>query len=759
MREDARTAALRESLVNWYPFPGGARAAAVGEGAAAMARALRGHYECVDEPENLFALEGEYDCLVAAGLLEKEPARAEETLRRCAALLKEDGVLLLGWRNRFALKYLCGAVDDVSRLPFQSLATRPEEGPRPFARWEVKELLARAGFAEIYLYFPMPDVPFVQAVYSEGMLPAGGIRDRVFPYDPCGSPLVGAEDDLYEDVIREGALPFVADYYLAECRLRGAPARRAVYAALSTDRGQEHGFATVLYSDGTARKQALWPEGEPSLDALYANLEALRARGVGAIEQRRVPGAIEMPLRREPTLLRYCAEAFRKGPEAVWAELDGLWRDVLRSSEPGKISREEALEAWGAEPEALGPILETGYIDMIPFNAFRTGEGRLYYDQEFCVPRCPAKYVLFRAIEYTWQVVDQAERLLPIEEAKRRYGLKELWAGFRRREDRFVAANRNYEDLGQLYSWAWLDREAMARRRKLLAGDGVGGADAELLEGVHKAQLGLLRAFDAYCREKGLRYLAVRGTLLGAARHGGFIPWDDRCEVAMPREDFDRLAAMAEEWTEPLFLQTPRSDPHCFAGGAIRLMDARFPACEPQDKGRDCRKGVWIDILPLDKCPDDERKLARLRRRVLFRQRLLWAWHYRPEDGLIEGVDGARLSGYYLLARALGRERLIRSLERICRGTGGPADRRAILACRPEKSGRLRDVFPEAECLRTAELPFEDMRVRVPEAYDSWLRARYGEGYMRLPQSPSFRSRGVFYDLKAPDPHRKERDK
>ena len=58
-----------------------------------------------------------------------------------------------------------------------------------------------------------------------------------------------------------------------------------------------------------------------------------------------------------------------------------------------------------------------------------------------------------------------------------------------------------------------------------------------------------------------------------------------------------------------------------------------------------------------------------------------------------------------------------------------------------------------------SELPFEDMRVRVPEAYDSWLRARYGEGYMRLPQSPSFRSRGVFYDLKAPDPHRKERDK
>ena len=60
--------------------------------------------------------------------------------------------------------------------------------------------------------------------------------------------------------------------------------------------------------------------------------------------------------------------------------------------------------------------------------------------------------------------------------------------------------------------------------------------------------LGNLKAVDGVCREKGLCYYIYDGTMLGAIRHGGFIPWDDDLDIAMPREDYERFIAHANEW-------------------------------------------------------------------------------------------------------------------------------------------------------------------------------------------------------------------
>ena len=58
----------------------------------------------------------------------------------------------------------------------------------------------------------------------------------------------------------------------------------------------------------------------------------------------------------------------------------------------------------------------------------------------------------------------------------------------------------------------------------------------------------VLEAVDKVCEEHGLRYFIVDGSLLGAVRHKGFIPWDDDIDIAMPREDYDKLIEHAEEW-------------------------------------------------------------------------------------------------------------------------------------------------------------------------------------------------------------------
>lgn len=67
------------------------------------------------------------------------------------------------------------------------------------------------------------------------------------------------------------------------------------------------------------------------------------------------------------------------------------------------------------------------------------------------------------------------------------------------------------------------------------------------LDEIHAVELSLLLKFDAFCKDHGLRYSLAGGTLLGAVRHKGFIPWDDDIDLCMPRPDWDRLVQIAQE--------------------------------------------------------------------------------------------------------------------------------------------------------------------------------------------------------------------
>ena len=80
-------------------------------------------------------------------------------------------------------------------------------------------------------------------------------------------------------------------------------------------------------------------------------------------------------------------------------------------------------------------------------------------------------------------------------------------------------------------------------------------------------QLDLLNEFITICEKNGLQYFVWAGTLLGAVRHNGFIPWDDDLDVAMPRKDYDRFLEIAPQVIkEPYQLQTNRNDAGVFRG-------------------------------------------------------------------------------------------------------------------------------------------------------------------------------------------------
>lgn len=116
-------------------------------------------------------------------------------------------------------------------------------------------------------------------------------------------------------------------------------------------------------------------------------------------------------------------------------------------------------------------------------------------------------------------------------------------------------------------------------------------------------ELDLLLEFRRVCDLFGLRYYLTAGTLLGAVRHKGFIPWDDDIDVAMPRSDYDKLARLASQYVSKKYVyqeyRTERNFPYYFA----KLRERGTQVEEPILRTIQMEQGYYIDIFPLDRCP------------------------------------------------------------------------------------------------------------------------------------------------------------
>lgn len=103
--------------------------------------------------------------------------------------------------------------------------------------------------------------------------------------------------------------------------------------------------------------------------------------------------------------------------------------------------------------------------------------------------------------------------------------------------------------------------------------------------------------FHDFCTQHGLKYYSIGGTLLGAVRNKGFIPWDDDIDVAMPREDYNKLINLAHEFQLPLRLRSPEIERH-FRTPHAKLTNEKIILEE--ESFVPVISGVWIDIFPLD---------------------------------------------------------------------------------------------------------------------------------------------------------------
>ncbi len=132
------------------------------------------------------------------------------------------------------------------------------------------------------------------------------------------------------------------------------------------------------------------------------------------------------------------------------------------------------------------------------------------------------------------------------------------------------------------------------------------------LNELQRKLLPMLAWFHEYCKQKGLRYYLIGGTALGAARHQGFIPWDDDIDVGMPREDYERLQALcAKEQGGQYRFEFPGKD-KTFVYTYGKLYDTQTTLIE--NSRYKTKRGIFLDVFPLDGVGDaKEEGIARFR--------------------------------------------------------------------------------------------------------------------------------------------------
>lgn len=240
------------------------------------------------------------------------------------------------------------------------------------------------------------------------------------------------------------------------------------------------------------------------------------------------------------------------------------------------------------------------------------------------------------------------------------------------------------------------------------------------LEQLKQTELELLRHFMDVCNQLGLTCYVLGGTMLGAVRHQGFIPWDDDIDVGMLRKDYEILLEKGQALLpKGLFLQTFETDPQ-YPANFAKLRNSYTTFVESSVQNRDMNHGVYIDIFPLDYYPDRRQRWFAMKKELL----------------------SLRISTTFTVGGMKPTTKLVRLFTRLLYPTVRGALRKRERLFRSVTEGKrianhcgawgAKEIVPAQWYGKGTPMAFENLTVTVPKDYHSWLTQVYGD-YMQLP--------------------------
>ena len=261
---------------------------------------------------------------------------------------------------------------------------------------------------------------------------------------------------------------------------------------------------------------------------------------------------------------------------------------------------------------------------------------------------------------------------------------------------------------------------------------------AENLRQLQMIELDILKQVLAICDKHLLTYFMLGGTLLGAVRHKGFIPWDDDIDIGMPRPDYEKFLAQAEkEIVSPYQLHT-----HQNGNGEYSYYYARVENTSIKVRRKAAAKTViipaWVDVFPLDGVPETESEFNKWNKRNRKNSLLLSLSQFEYFFSLERSKRSSNQKAAILVKKIIAYTKVYKLIDPTAAWN---ALDRSLKSCDYETSSRLinycgywglKEMFPKSVYGKGRLYPFEDLMLNGPEDYDYVLKQMYGD-YMTPP--------------------------
>lgn len=238
-------------------------------------------------------------------------------------------------------------------------------------------------------------------------------------------------------------------------------------------------------------------------------------------------------------------------------------------------------------------------------------------------------------------------------------------------------------------------------------------------------QLEILQIIDAFCKRHHLRYSLYAGTLLGAVRHKGFIPWDDDLDICMPRQDYDRLIELwPKQGLNGCFLQNKENTPR-FSQSFTKIRKAHTTFLQKDDQAGAYHTGIFVDIFPIDRIPASWFESAFFKWNCMCYQLFTREFVPTKSNAFIRGVSAMLLWLVPNEKRPAVRRKLLKRITRY----GNQTELNTVAI---ETMSSLQVRYPADMLDHYVELPFEGKAFMCFADWDEHLRYKFGD-YMKLP--------------------------
>lgn len=258
----------------------------------------------------------------------------------------------------------------------------------------------------------------------------------------------------------------------------------------------------------------------------------------------------------------------------------------------------------------------------------------------------------------------------------------------------------------------------------------------EQLKKLQAIELTNLREFIRVCEKLNLEYFVYGGTLLGVAKYGDMIPWDDDIDIAMPRDSYRKFIKLApSHLSKDYFLQSPYNCTACpYPYVKLRRRGTKY--VEYVNRNLDIETGIYIDIYPVDRIPDDEtlrkRQFKNVRRWILIyviRQSRLYD---KKEKGPIGVIRTAAKFVFSKLLKVFSQNYCIRKIDHYMTMYNEADTQRYAALNSPNIDNIYLHLYPLEKGM------FGSIPVVLPGDYRTHLKMRYGDYTKDLPEDQRY---------------------